>query len=353
VISVQGLYPRRFAAADKTRYPVAVDDPRSITVPQAQDGATLAAVVRDLYAQGISWSKARDLVGAGKVKVDGAAQLDSTVRIRAGAKVEVDPSARRRKPDVHAPGVALLYADHDLVVVRKPAGLLTVEFDGEDERDTLRDQATAALIEQQRKSPRTKGGANKRREYVRLGVVQRLDKDTSGVLVFPRTEAARRELANQFRAHTIERRYLALVWGRAEAATHDTWLIQDRGDGRRGSWRGPNPPPAAKRAITRTQVERRLTGPFGEVTLISCGIETGRQHQIRIHLAESGHPLLGERVYDREHATRPVQAERVMLHAAVLGFDHPSKGQPMRFEDPPPADFEALLAQLGAGPSKS
>jgi 23S rRNA pseudouridine1911/1915/1917 synthase len=314
------------------------ETPRSTVVGQGRRDATLAAIVRELY-EGMSWSKARELVGAGKVKLDGEPHFDPATRIGAGAKVEVEPAGRRRKPA--SLEADIIHVDHDVVVVRKPAGLMTVPFDGEDQRDTLIERTRRALVERASRP-------GKRREYEHVGVVQRLDKDTSGVLVFARTRASRQALANQFRAHTIERRYVALVWGRAEPAVYDTFLIPDRGDGRRGSWRGPKPPAIAKRAITRVRVEQRLPGPWGEVTLISCQIETGRQHQIRIHLSEAGHPLLGERVYDRQHESRAIQAERTMLHAALLGFRHPVSEQPLRFEEPPPPDFRALLEQLSA-----
>jgi 23S rRNA pseudouridine1911/1915/1917 synthase len=163
--------------------------------------------------------------------------------------------------------------------------------------------------------------------------------------VFARTRAGRKGLEAQFRAHSIERRYVALVHGRAEAAVHESFLVADRGDGLRGSWRGRNPPAAAKRAVTKVRVEQRLEGPWGEATLISCRIETGRQHQIRIHLSEAGNPLIGEHVYDRAGAAR-IAASRPMLHAASLGFRHPVNDRPVRFEDPPPDDFRALLERL-------
>jgi 23S rRNA pseudouridine1911/1915/1917 synthase len=318
------------------------ETPRTTVIGEDQREPTLAAVVRELY-EGMSWSKARELVSAGKVKVDGKLHHDPATRVRPGTKIEVEPAARRRKASSLEPD-GLVYVDRDVVVVRKPAGLMTVPFDGEDERDTLIERTRRALTEQRPREARAKPG--KRREFEHLGVVQRLDKDTSGVLVFARTRASRKALADQFRAHSIERRYVALVWGRAEAAVYDTFLIPDRGDGRRGSWRGSNPPAAAKRAITKVRIEQRLPGPWGEVTLISCRIETGRQHQIRIHLSEAGHPLLGERVYDLQHESRPIKPERTMLHAAELGFRHPMNGQPLRFEEPPPPDFQALLDQL-------
>jgi 23S rRNA pseudouridine1911/1915/1917 synthase len=130
---------------------------------------------------------------------------------------------------------------------------------------------------------------------------------------------------------------------------HETFLVPDRGDGLRGSWRGSNPPKIAKRAVTKVRVEQRLQGPFGEATLISCRIETGRQHQIRIHLSEAGNPLIGETVYDRANQGRMggIEAGRPMLHAASLGFRHPVNDRPLRFEDPPADDFRALLERLG------
>jgi len=318
--------------------------PRSIVVGQDQHEATLAAIVRGLY-EGMPWSKARELVSAGKVKLAGELQRDPAMRVRAGTKVEVEPNAARPKPATREL-VELVHVDRDVVVVRKPGGLMTVPYDEQDERDTLFARTRMALAEQRGRASGARSGANKRREFEWLGVVQRLDKDTSGLLVFARNQTARQALANQFRAHTIERRYVALVWGRAEAATYETFLVPDRGDGRRGSWRGPNPPALAKRAFTEVHVEQRLVGPWGEVTRISCRIETGRQHQIRIHLAEAGYPLLGERVYDRSYETRAIQPERTMLHAASLGFRHPTHEQPLHFDDGPPADFEALLERL-------
>jgi 23S rRNA pseudouridine1911/1915/1917 synthase len=317
-----------------------MDEPRSTKVAAAQHDATLAAVVRSLYA-GMPWSKARELVAAGKVEVDGAKVLDPATRVREGAAISVNPSARKQRAAA-AGAIDIVYVDRELVVVRKPAGLLTVPFDEHDERDTLLERTRAAL----RARERGQGKGGKKHAHEWLGVVQRLDKDTSGLLVFARTQAARQALANQFRAHSIARRYVALAWGHVEPGVHESYLIGDRGDGRRGSWRGPNPPAAAKRALTRVEVVQRFTGSFGAVTLVACGIETGRQHQIRIHLAEAGHPLLGERVYDREWETRPIACEHTLLHATSLGVRHPTRDEPLHFDDPPPPAFAAMLARL-------
>jgi 23S rRNA pseudouridine1911/1915/1917 synthase len=230
------------------------------------------------------------------------------------------------------PSENLVHLDDDLLVVNKPAGLLSVPFEPGD-RDTLLSQAITAL------------GA-RGRQGDELGAVHRLDIGTSGLMVFTRNLHAKRVLQEQFRAHTVERRYLAIAHGAVLDATHDTWLIDDRGDGIRGSFgvfrrpRGPRPA-AARQAITHVHLlEGRKT-----TSLIECRLETGRQHQIRIHLSESNHPLLGEQVYIRDFAGPKIGAPRPMLHSHVLGFTHPRSGEIMRFQVAPPSDFELVLSR--------
>jgi 23S rRNA pseudouridine1911/1915/1917 synthase len=306
------------------------------TVAVDEEGQTLPALLRALLP-GTSWSQAKELCRSGRVLVDGSAALDPAARVAAGSRVELrrDGSSLPRGP---LSTEALVYSDADLVVVDKPAGLLSVPFAGE--RDTLVTLTRTLLAR------RSAGGAAAGRGPA-LRVVQRLDKETSGLLVFARSVPAERELQRQLHEHSIERRYLAIVHGAAEGGTHDTLLVPDRGDGLRGSWgvfrraKG-EPPPNARRAVTHVRVEERLRG----ATLVSCALETGRQHQIRIHLAEAGHPLVGERVYAREYRGPLLPAPRPMLHAELLGFAHPRDGRPLRFKVPPPADFRALLARL-------
>jgi 23S rRNA pseudouridine1911/1915/1917 synthase len=252
----------------------------------------------------------------------------------------------------------VVYADADVVVVRKPAGILTVPFERRD-RDTLLALTRVALRRIERRRPGRGGGAGGPRGGAGAGAnptlraVQRLDKDTSGLLVFARNVAAQRELQLQLARREVTRRYEALVHGAADAAVYDTWLVEDRGDGLRGSWSPGTsgtpgsgetgaPPPGARRAITRVLVLERLRG----ATRVACELATGRRHQIRIHLAEAGHPLVGETVYVRDYRGRRLPAPRPMLHAAVLGFRHPRDGRPLRFEEPPPADFAEVWARL-------
>lgn len=313
----------------------------SLTLREDQAGATLAAVLRELLP-GTSWSKARDLCRDGRARVNGEPETDPARRLEAGDRVEVGPPARGVSQDrPHGPVLTaelLVHLDADVAVVRKPAGLLTVPFTG-NEKDTLLSRARVAA--------RRLDAARGVDHGPSLRVVQRLDKDTSGLVVFARTVAAQRRLQEQLGEHTVTRRYLALVHGEAVDAIYDTLLVPDRGDGLRGScgvFRAPrgNPPPQSRQAVTHVRVKGRLRG----ATLVTCELETGRQHQIRIHLAEAGFPLVGETVYIRDYDGPRIAAPRPMLHAAVLGFIHPRTGQPVQFEDPPPADFNAVLARL-------
>jgi 23S rRNA pseudouridine1911/1915/1917 synthase len=227
-----------------------------------------------------------------------------------------------------------VHLDAQLVVVNKPSGVLSVPFDDAD-KNTLIDRVRFLLRRQN-----ADGGSE-------LGAVQRLDKDTTGLVVFTRTLAAKRQLQQLFRSHDIERRYVALAHGVVEERTFETDLIPDRGDGIRGSYghfRRPRGslPREAQHAITHVRPLEALQG----ATLVECKLETGRQHQIRIHLSEDGHPLLGEQVYVRDYQQPLMAAARPMLHAAVLGFMHPRTGERLHFEQAPPPDFTALLEQL-------
>jgi len=317
-------------------------DQKSWTVAEAQAGQTVAAVVRELVPS-LSWSKARDLVRSGQVRVDGRSVTDSTQRLREGQRIEVGaggPHSRgepRREPEL------LVHLDADVTVVRKPAGLMTVPFERTD-RDTLLSRARVAIrrLETRRGAPHNPS----------LRAVQRLDKDTSGLVVFARTISAQRDLQQQFTEHTALRRYLAVVHGLARDAVYDSILVPDRGDGLRGSvspspggWGGDGrggQGVRSRQAITHVAVQERLRG----ATLVACRLETGRTHQIRIHMAEAGHPLLGETVYVRDFAGPWLPAPRLMLHATELGFVHPRSGKEIRFTEPPPEDFAEAVERL-------
>jgi 23S rRNA pseudouridine1911/1915/1917 synthase len=182
-----------------------------------------------------------------------------------------------------------------------------------------------------------------------LAVVHRLDRDTSGVMVFARTALAHKALAAQFKAHDVDRIYQAIVHGAITAKRVETDLILDRGDGLRGSYghfrRAKGDVPSdARRAVTHvTPIE-----PLKGATLVECRLETGRQHQIRIHLSELGHPIVGEHVYIRDYEGVKIKSPRPMLHAHTLGFDHPRTAKRVLFWRDAPADFQEMLERLRA-----
>ncbi|HEV3120079.1 MAG TPA: RluA family pseudouridine synthase [Gemmataceae bacterium] len=232
--------------------------------------------------------------------------------------------------------------DADVIVVDKPPGLTTMRHKKEARQFGERGQ---------RYLPRTLAdllrdmiGAAGRKPGSPVLAVHRVDKDTSGLVVFTRTAHAQRRLSEQFRAHAVERRYLALVRGRAKSQRIISYLVEDRGDGRRGSGKQPG---SSKRAVTHVRVIEEL----GDYTLVECRLETGRTHQVRIHLGEARTPLCGERVYDRPLHGRPMLADqsgmtRTALHAAALGFVHPRTGRQMHWEASIPKDMSDAIKRL-------
>jgi 23S rRNA pseudouridine1911/1915/1917 synthase len=278
----------------------------------------------------LSWGRARALVEQGKVFVDGTRILDSAAPVHEGQSVEVNERAPR--PKAHVPEDLIVYVDAHVVVVRKPAGISTVPFE-DAEKGTLDELVRRAL---EKKFP-TKGSRPN------LGVVHRLDKETSGLVVFTRTWLAKKSLSSQFRAHTTERRYLAIAHGVVPKRTITSNLVADRGDGLRGSGRGEG-----QRAVTHVEPIEYFGEKLNGATLVSVKLETGRTHQIRIHLSEMGHPILGERVYIRNYRAPTIPAPRVMLHATELGFIHPATERPVHWEEKPPKDFVETLERLRA-----
>jgi 23S rRNA pseudouridine1911/1915/1917 synthase len=331
--------PRRQDAL-RDRLLSAIARPTSValhTIQVARADLTLARVVREAWS-GASWNKARDLCRSGRVRVNGSVVTDAETRVPLGAEVSFDPEGPKARRGVLSDAL-FVHIDNEVVVVDKPAGLISVPFEPGD-RDTLIDITRAAL---RRRGPR---GFDPE-----LGIVQRLDIDTTGLLVFTRSLRAKRALSQQFRVHSVHRRYLAITHGVPPDGTFSTTLLRDRGDGLRGSFghfrpaRGL-PPAEAQHAVTHVRVLEPLRG----AALVECRLETGRQHQIRIHLSEAGHPLIGERVYIRDYEGPRIAAPRPMLHARELGFEHPTSGREMRFTREPPADFlDAYRALGGSG----
>lgn len=315
----------------------------SFEIPPDSPRVALDAALRAKLE--LSWGQARALVSTGKVRVAGVVVTEPTRHVRPGARIDVDPTAPQ-PGQLALERERLVLVDSQVVVVDKPTGISTIPFDpggmarslakkrGPGDEVTLDARVRAAL------KKRGTGSAQPN-----LGVVHRLDKETTGLLVFARTFVAKKLLSSQFRAHSITREYLAIVHGAPRSGTIRSHLVDDRGDGIRGSVeRTPRrvPRPDAQLAVTHVEVLERLDG----ASFVRCTLETGRTHQIRVHLAEAGSPILGERVYVRGYRGTLLEAPRVMLHAARLGFDHPSTGERVELESPLPGDFTELLEAL-------
>lgn len=307
-------------------------------VPPDEAGSTLAAILR-ARLPGQSWNQVRALVGARRVKVRDELCLDPARRLAEGDQVELlaRSTPRPREPET----LVLRHLDDQVVVVEKPAGICTVRHPSEREWNDRRKALSPTLEDLlPRLIARREGRSG---TQPRLRVVQRLDKETSGLVVFGRTVHAERELGKQFHAHTVQRLYLAVVPGRPASMRVHTFLVRDRGDGRRGS---TDVPGTGKEAVTHVEVAERLPGH----SLVRCRLETGRTHQIRIHLSELGHPVCGDRVYvhrsDGSTFADSSGAPRLALHATELGFVHPTTREPLHWEMPLPADLAAFVERL-------
>ena len=298
-------------------------------IPGALDGERLDRVVSLLCD--LTRREAAALVAAGGVRVGGRAVTLRSSRVAQGDELEVDappPKAPFRpwpQDDVEVP---VVYADDQVIVVDKPAGLVVHPGAGQ-AAGTLVNGLLALFPE-----IACVGSLE------RPGIVHRLDKGTSGLLAVARTPAAYTALVEQLTDRAVERRYQALVWGRFDSAAGAVDAPVGRGYSnptRMAVSAGGRP------ARTSYRVLQLFTQP-AKVTLVACRLETGRTHQIRVHLAAIGHPVVGD---DRYGGARPsIDPGRPFLHASQLGFDHPATGERLRFTSALPPELEKVLGSL-------
>jgi 23S rRNA pseudouridine1911/1915/1917 synthase len=275
---------------------------------------------------GLSRRKAREVIEKGQVTLGGERVREAGIEVAEDARVVFDPN-RPALPRARCT-LPVLYEDEHVIVIDKPAGLLSVpSAPGLPEEDT-------ALLRVQDYAHRLKprGGFAER--------VHRLDRDTSGALAFALSPEARAGLIQTFRDHRIERAYVALVAGepREDRGVVDVPLREEWTSGRKGVARGDEP---QRPALTRWAVRERFSG----AALLDVALETGRQHQIRVHLAHVGLPILGDPVYGRSSAL----AARPLLHAARLAFAHPITGLRIAVESPLPEDLLRAVKRLRSG----
>jgi 23S rRNA pseudouridine1911/1915/1917 synthase len=316
------------------------DTAHTLVVPQDAPETRLDKWLASALAP-LSRARVQALIAEGAVSLNGKKALDGARKIKAGDSFTLRmaaPVASGLEPQAIA--FDIVYEDEALIVINKPAGLVVHPAAGNPDKTLVN-----ALLAHCGDSLRGIGGV------ARPGIVHRLDKDTSGLLIAAKTQAAHTHLSQQFAEHTIERRYDALVWGVPKPAL-DT-IIGDI---------GRSPHNRQKMAIVKrggryAETAYKTVAVFGELAAhIQCRLKTGRTHQIRVHMASRGHPLMGDPLYGggRKLPARTKASvakvlagfKRQALHAAVLGFVHPVTGKKMKFERPPPDDFAQLARQL-------
>ena len=296
-------------------------------VPRALDGERVDRVVA--FLTGLARSEVADLVADGRVRVDGMTVETRSRRVVEGEVVEADVlevTEERPAPDPTV-DVPTVYEDEHVIVVDKPAGLVVHPGAGQRE-GTLVHGLLARFPDLAGVGPPE-----------RPGIVHRLDKGTSGLMVVGRTGEALADLTAQLKRHDVERRYLTLVVGEVAEGRG----VVDAPVGR--SARQPTRMAVTARgrtARTRYEVLERYTEPVA-ATLLECRLETGRTHQVRVHLAAIGHPVVGDTRYGRADA---LAMKRPFLHAHELAFDHPADGSRRHFRSPLPADLEQILDRL-------
>lgn len=308
----------------------------SLTVKDGEAGERLDLFVSANLPE-LTRSAVKNLVVSGLVTVDGRA-VKAGHKLKPGEAVEVElPEETPAEPGPEDIPIDILYEDDSVIVVDKPPGLAVHPGAGRTSGTLVN-----ALLHH---APEMKDAGDPERP----GIVHRLDKDTTGVLVAAKTPEAHRSLSAQFKAHSTGRTYSALVWGNVDddSGVIDLPLGRDATHRKKISTRTRK----ARRAVTRFEVKRR----YGQMTLLELTPETGRTHQLRVHLASTGHPVAGDPTYCRRRPPQTMDkaaadavkgVKRQLLHARTLAFDHPEDGRRVEFSAPEPEDMRRVLEIL-------
>jgi len=305
-------------------------------IADAQAGMRLDRALADLLPD-LSRERVKALILGGHVRrKDGEAARDPSTKVRAGLRYAVVvPPPQPADAQPQAIALSIVHEDPHLIVIDKAAGMVVHPAAG-----NLDGTLVNALLSHCEGQLSGIGGV------ARPGIVHRIDKDTTGLLVVAKTDKAHEGLARQFKDHSISRRYLAIVNGIPDRAsgTVDTWMGRSDSDRKKMA---VQPEGRGRRAVTHYRVMTRLD----RAALVDCRLETGRTHQVRVHMAHLGHPLLGDPAYARgQNRHRELLAElgfrRQALHATHLGFIHPVDGTDLEFDSPMPSDMQELFSHL-------
>ena len=298
-----------------------------------------------------SWNECKRAILSGRIYADGAASIDPTSRFSPDTAIEIRTNGSfTPRPKLNLKNnLKVFFHDNHLIVIEKASGLESVPYETRTQTDVSRSKKkNPTAIDLARVFLETV----ERRKLPPLRVVHRLDKGTSGIMIFARTKVAEQRLGQIFRDHTIQRTYDAICLGIPENKTIQSQILVNRGDGLRGSVNESGPcRHLGKKAITHIKNLETKQNGHEKLSRVECRLETGRTHQIRIHLTEQGHPLAGDKIYrSRKAGLSPIidnsKAPRIALHARELGFLHPVTNQKMYWTSPLPEDLQLWWSSL-------
>jgi 23S rRNA pseudouridine1911/1915/1917 synthase len=296
----------------------------------------------------VSRARVQELIEQGKVLLNGRPAKPS-LRLRGGERIQMlapgaRPPLRATPEDIP---LDLVYEDEDLAVVNKPAGMMVHAGAGSTEAERNRGTLVNALLHRF-------GALSEVGGELRPGIVHRLDRNTSGLIVVAKSDRAHRKLAEQFASRRVRKTYLALVhgWIKQDKATIRSAISRDRLRRTRMTTRRAG----GREAVSHYELVERIASPYGKFTLLKVTIETGRTHQIRVHLSSLGHPVAGDTLYGAPREIVPLPGEKTkrdplilprnFLHAAAIEFQQPFTGMPLVLERPLPPDLQDFLRRL-------
>lgn len=340
---------------------------RNYHIDSQHAGASLSQALKQLL--GKSWGEVKRLIANRHVQIHGNLCLEEGRRLKSGDVVKVWDEPLGKLPE--AMDIPIVYRDEHLVIIEKPAGITTQrearEKGARDQKQkTLDELLTERLARLPKPTPkpsqhdegfvlrkRSTGSPDSVKALVKVRPVHRLDRDTSGLMLFALSPAAELKLTAMFREHSIRRVYRAVVLGKIDSPrTFESDFVRDRGDGLRGSSTDPSARDR-QHAITHVVPLGSIAVNGNTCTIVECQLETGRTHQIRIHLAEAGHMLCGEKMYTRRLGEKPFkdvsQAPRHALHSARLELEHPITGTQLSYVSDWPPDLLRWLDRLQRG----